>query len=272
MPSIPNLVTVDLDHRSAPGAAQSASIDPIVSALAESLSSSGARATFFATKPVAEQSPAVLKELAEAGHEVACLTTLSPSCRTPYCSDFRSHLRETKDAVETATGVRSRGHRAAGFSVDYASEWAYDVLVDEGFEYDSSRLPKRRGEYGYEKIPDTLHAVRRWGGTLLEVPATTADIFAMRLQLGTASSVRSVPLPLWKAIAREHEAAGDPLVLHLRAQDLWRKPRPFARRAATTDPDAKTMRRISGICGAASFTSIASVLSALMQSAPVIQS
>ena len=187
-----HLATIDLDDtRSSSSSPTLTDPSPLVDQLLEVLSRSSTPATFFAPIHVARPDGAVLRRIASAGHEVACLTTTSPSGRAPYSSDFREHVRSTKSAIEDATGVRVRGHRATRFGVDSASEWAYDVLVDEGFEYDSSRFPTRNPAYGCAAVPPSVHSIRRWTGTLLEVPVTTTDVFAMRFLLFPLSPLAS---------------------------------------------------------------------------------
>ena len=97
---------------------------------------------------------------------------------------FQYGRKITYSSRSANTGVRVRGHRNATFAVDYRSEWAYDVLVDRGLEYDSSRVPPKYVEFGHQPVPKAAHAVRRWGGTLIEVPVSTADVFAMRVKTG----------------------------------------------------------------------------------------
>src|SRR3954468_14801498 len=179
--TIPNLVTVDLDESRVNRSR--GETEAIANHLLEALDRGNTRATFFLPRAFVDQQAALTRRIVDRGHEVACLTNAQPAKARPYCADFCSELETTRDAIENATGSRVRGHRNYAFAVDYESEWAYDVLVDRGFEYDSSRIPLRHVELGYQPVPRTAHAVRRWGGTLIEVPISTADVLAMRVRL-----------------------------------------------------------------------------------------
>ncbi|HET9426495.1 MAG TPA: polysaccharide deacetylase family protein [Gemmatimonadaceae bacterium] len=266
MSSHRNLVTVDLDATTEESAAEAALIaDGVLDALARS----GTTATFFASRKIAETSPALASRISNAGHEVGCLTHSQPARSRPYSREFSHELEVTRSAIEDATGVRVRGHRNAHFAVDYASEWAYDVLVDQGFEYDSSRIPPRHVELGYQPVPRSVHAVRRWGGTLLEVPVSTTDVLAMRMRLGTTGSVRGIPLAVWGALVEARQERGEPLVMHLRASEL-RRQSPFRRQAPAVD--RRTLERMSGIVGRFPFTSVAKALPELLRNAQVIES
>jgi hypothetical protein len=246
-----NLVTVDLDEsRSA-----RSDIGAITEGLLDALDREGKRATFFVPRSVAETKASLTRRIAERGHEVACLTNAQPARTKPYCPSFSDELDATRDAIESATGRRVNGHRNAAFAVDYESKWAYDVLVDRGFEYDSSRIPPKFVEFGYQPVPRTAHAVRRWGGTLIEVPVTTADMLAMRVRLGASGTLRGWPMPVWSAIVNDRRARGESVVLHLRASELR----------------ATTLERVGRIVNRFDCTSVANALPELYRSAPVIE-
>jgi hypothetical protein len=269
MPTIPNLVTIDLDESRDAGAR--ADVEVMTNGLLDALEGSKTQATFFVPRSVAESNPALTRKIADAGHELACLTITQPANERPYCASFASELSATKGAIEGATGVRVRGHRNATFAVKYESEWAYDVLVDHGFEYDSSRFPARYAEFGDQPIPASVHAVRRWGGMLLEVPVSTTDVLSMRMQVGTTGTLRGLPLPVIALMVAGRQKRGEPLVMHLKASELRRAPGMLTRSAAPT-ADRRTLHRVSGIVNRFPFTSVARALPDLLRAAPIIES
>jgi peptidoglycan/xylan/chitin deacetylase (PgdA/CDA1 family) len=268
----PNLVTVDVDDRLATAPT---GVDPVIDGLLAALAESGTRATFFVTRRAAAAGSGSIRRLAQDGHDVACLTTMAPAGRTPYCAEFRSELGAARQAIENATGVRVRGHRAVGFGVDFASEWAYDVLVDEGFDYDSSRFPSRHTEYGYLPVPQAVHAVKRWGGILLEVPETTVDLLAVRVAIATTGAVRTLPTTMWRYFVESRQARAEPVVLHLNAVELAGADRRQVFRGGIDrgrQGDRRTLERISKLVQSFSFTSVSSALPELLRSAPIIES
>lgn len=248
MESIPNLVTVDLDER--------ADVAAVADRLLDALDRGGRSATFFVSRKVAADQAAVARRIVERGHEVACLTKAKPATAKPYCPDFCTELEATRDAIESATGARVRGHRNYAFAVDYESEWAYDVLVDRGFEYDSSRIPPKYVEFGYQPVPRTAHAVRRWGGTLIEIPVTTANILAMQVRLGAPGTIRAWPMPVWSAVVNDRRARGESVVLHVRPSELT----------------PASLERAGRIVSRFDCTSVASALPELYRNAPIIES
>ena len=253
MEGIPNLVTVDLD-----GSRGRSPIDVVAVAghLLDAFAQAGTKATFFAPQSFVAENAGIARRLIEQGHELACLTRECPAKAKPYCSTFTGELDATRDAIEQATGVRVRGHRSASFAIDYESEWTYDVLVDRGMEYDSSRIPSRRVEFGYQPVPRAAHAVRRWGGMLLEIPVSTANVMALRLRLGAPSTLRGLPLAAWSAMAADRRLHEEPLVMHVRASELT----------------PKTAARAGRIAAQIGSTSVASALAQLHARAPIIES
>jgi hypothetical protein len=265
MQTSPNLVTIDLDT-SADGDANA--LKAVVDGVAETLERADTQATFFAPHAVAENHPGLLRGIAERGHEVACLTTQQPAKSKPYCSNFISELEVTRQAIEQATGKRVRGHRNASFAIDHESEWAYDVLVDAGFEYDSSRFPHKHADIWFQPIPRTVHVVQRWGGTLIEVPVSTTDVMAVRVQLGATSSLRGLPMPVWSAVMRDRHERGETLVLHLRASEL-QPTRSLLRTPAATS--RRTLERFNRIVSRFEFTSVANAIPRLLRTAPLVE-
>ena len=52
--------------------------------------------------------------------------------------EFASDLEKSIKAIKKACGVRVKGYRAPSFSITRKTLWAFDVLKEKGFEYDSS--------------------------------------------------------------------------------------------------------------------------------------
>lgn len=133
----------------------------------------GTRATFFVLGWVAERQPALVREIARRGHEIAChgyghelLFDIGPA-------GFRSDLRKSRLLLEDLCGSKIKGYRAPSFSITDRSLWALDVLLEEGFLYDSSMFPIRHDVYGTPGVNPFPHRIARPAGTLWEFPMTT---------------------------------------------------------------------------------------------------
>lgn len=96
------------------------------------------KATCFILGWIAERCPGLIRRIHAEGHEIAShgyghdlIYSLSPQA-------FRDDIRRGKRLVEDLCGVAIHGYRAPSFSI---TDWAIDILHDEGFRYDSSAFP-----------------------------------------------------------------------------------------------------------------------------------
>lgn len=183
--------------------------------LLELLARHEAHATFFTLGWVAERQPALLRRIAAAGHEIAShgwwhrrLTTLTPE-------EFREEARRSKAVLESLTGRMVTGFRAPSFSIVPGGEWAFDVLLEEGYRYDSSLFPIRRPDYGYPSAPPAPHEIRRAAGTLLELPLATLDVLGLRLPAAGGGYLRQLPLGLIQRAFRGLGARGTPGMFYI---------------------------------------------------------
>ena len=115
------------------------------------------RATFFVLGWVAEREPSLIREIAQAGHELACHSHLHRPLHHLSQSEFRENLRKSRGVIEDASGMRVVGFRAPTFSITNKSLWALEILAEEGFEYDSSIFPIRHDLYGIPSAPRWIH-------------------------------------------------------------------------------------------------------------------
>jgi polysaccharide deacetylase family protein (PEP-CTERM system associated) len=142
------------------------------------------RGTFFVLGWVAERHPALVRRIAQAGHEIA---SHSYAHQLVYDLDrerFRADLRRAKRIIEDITGQPIRGFRAPSYSVTERSLWAFDVLIEEGYTYDASVFPIHHDRYGIPSAPRYAHRVSRTGGTLIELPGSTAAVGPARMPIG----------------------------------------------------------------------------------------
>lgn len=165
--------------------------------LLELLGRSGTRATFFTLGAVAETHPAVIRRIAEEGHEVACHGYGHDDVYTLTPREFRADIRRAKARLEDIVGDVVTGYRAPNFSIGAGQAWAYEILYDEGFRYDSSTYPIVHDRYGAPSSPRFPYEVWRDGpASLIEFPIGTARLFGVNLPIGGGGYFRLSPLAL----------------------------------------------------------------------------
>ena len=159
-------------------------------------------ATCFILGWVAQRKPALVKRIAAAGHEVASHGWWHWKVTALDAERFRAEVRDSKRILEDLSGTPVRGYRAPSFSIVPGREWAFDVLLEEGYTYDSSVFPIRRPGYGYPGAPRIPYRLERNGGCLLEFPLATLDLVGVRLPAAGGGYLRQFPLAVIQRAAR----------------------------------------------------------------------
>jgi polysaccharide deacetylase family protein (PEP-CTERM system associated) len=161
--------------------------------LLETFDRARVKATFFVLGCVAERFPALVRRIADLGHEVAShgfhhqlIYSLTPR-------QFRDDVRSAKELLEELSGQRVRGYRAPSYSITKLSLWALDVLIDEGYEYDTSIFPIHHDRYGIPNAPRHVHVVERPKGRIVEVPPSTVRVAGLNVPIGGGAYFRLFP-------------------------------------------------------------------------------
>jgi len=137
----------------------------------EMLDRHGTKVTFFVLGYVAEHHPDLVERIYENGHEVATHGTFHQRIFEMTPDEFRKDLRRSMAVLEKITGERPIGYRAPEWSITRETLWAYDILVEERFLYDSSTVPLTC--MGDRALPRWPSKVTTAAGELLEFPAST---------------------------------------------------------------------------------------------------
>jgi polysaccharide deacetylase family protein (PEP-CTERM system associated) len=193
-----------------------------VGRLLELLAQHNARATFFVLGWVAQRQAALIRAIARAGHEIASHGWDHARVTDQTRSQFRESVRRTKDVLEEITGQLVLGFRAPSFSIVPGREWALDILVEEGYRYDSSLFPVRRpgGRYGYPGgLPDP-HWLARGAGPLAEIPPTTLGWCGLRLPAAGGAYFRLLPYALVRTALRQCERRSVPGTFYIHPWEL----------------------------------------------------
>lgn len=174
------------------------------------LDAHGARATFFVLGWVADRQPDVVRAIARGGHEVASHGWDHRRVTQQTPDEFRLSVRRTKAVLEELAGAPVLGFRAPSFSIVAGREWALDVLLEEGYRYDSSLFPVRRPGYGYAAGGREPHWLERPAGHLAEVPPATLRVAGVNLPAAGGAYFRLLPYALVRAALRDCERRGVP--------------------------------------------------------------
>jgi polysaccharide deacetylase family protein (PEP-CTERM system associated) len=159
------------------------------------------RGTFFVLGWVADAQPALVREIRDRGHELACHSYWHRLIYRLTPQEFREDCKRAKDAIERAAGVEIAGYRAPTFSITARSLWALDILAECGFTFDSSIFPIRHDNYGLAGSPCAPYAIRTGGegARIAEFPISTFRMLGRDLPVAGGGYLRM--LPLWYNVA-----------------------------------------------------------------------
>ncbi|HEX3150666.1 MAG TPA: polysaccharide deacetylase family protein [Gemmataceae bacterium] len=175
--------------------------------IVETLDRVGAKATFFIVGQIAVTHPRLVRDIAEAGHEIACHSWDHRRVHHFTPATFREDLRRAVNALEQAGGVRVVGFRAPTFSIVRETAWAIDVLAEEGIRYDSSVFPVRHDRYGVPDAPRVPFLVEGRERSLLELPPVTLRVGPVNLPAAGGGYFRLFPTALMRAAIRQAGAS-----------------------------------------------------------------
>lgn len=187
----------------------------------ELFSRHGVKGTFFILGWVAERHPELVREIHSEGHEIAChgynhrlVYDISPQ-------DFRTDVRRAKDTLEQIAGTKVNGYRAASYSVVKETLWALDILIEEGFLYDSSIFPIRHDRYGIPEAERFPHYIKRKAGRLMEFPPSTVKLLGQNLPVAGGGYFRLLPLCLTSmALRRINVSERKPAVFYIHPWEI----------------------------------------------------
>lgn len=162
----------------------------------EMLARHNVRCTFFVLGWVAERYPDLVREMDAAGHEVAShgyghelVYRLTPD-------EFRHDLIRSRTLIEEITGKPVLGYRAPSFSI---TDWAVDILQDEGLKYDSSLFPTvAHDRYGKLQSAQSNAPIQQIRPHLLEVSISSWTFgHSMAVPWGGGGYFRLIPFWLF---------------------------------------------------------------------------
>ena len=199
--------TLDLEDRRSPG--MPSRVTHNVERILEFLEARQVKATVFVVGSLARERPALIEQVAQAGHEIGFhsedheyLRDLSPHAVVDTC-------RAGREQLEDVTGRPVLGYRAPFFSLTREVPWAPRAIEDAGFVYSSSVVPAPNPVAGFPGAPSTPF---RWHGTLPEFPCPVGGISRFRVPFAGGVYLRVLPLAVIRALLRRQPADALPWI------------------------------------------------------------
>lgn len=179
------------------------------------------RATFFVLGWVAERYPSLVTDIVSRGHEVACHGYLHRLAYQLGPVEFRRDVQRALAILQDLVGGEVRGFRAASYSIVAGTMWVIDILIELGFEYDSSIFPVRHDLYGIPDFDRFRVRIERPTGAIVEIPPSTVRIAGTNLPVAGGGYLRLAPLGFTRwAIRRLNHVDRQPALVYVHPWEL----------------------------------------------------
>jgi len=188
--------------------------------LLDLLSAHETLATFFTLGWIADRHPGLVRRIADQGHEIASHGWWHR--RVTHCTpaEFRAEVVDSRAILEDVAGRPVYGHRAPSFSIVPGSEWAFDVLIEAGYTYDSSIFPVHRGDYGYPGAKPDANRIERPAGDILELPLATTTVAGLRFPAAGGGYFRQLPYAITRRAFAEHSKRDSPGMFYVHPWEI----------------------------------------------------
>lgn len=184
------------------------------------LDETGVKATCFFLGWIARKYPNLVIQASKGGHEIASHGYRHNLIFDQTKSEFREDISDAKKLLEDISGKQVIGYRAPGFSISNHNAWALDVIRDEGYEYDSSLFPAKRGHGGFDTPNKTPHIIHTKSGDLYEFPITIDSAMGVEFCFFGGGYLRLYPYFLIRNRANKVNREGRPIIFYLHPRDV----------------------------------------------------
>jgi len=179
------------------------------------LEAKSVKATFFVLGWIAERHIEMIKKIQKAGHEIASHGYGHQLIYDQTPEEFREDLQKSKAILEDIIQEPVLGYRAPSFSITKNSIWALDILMEEGFEYDSSIFPIHRDRGGLPEGERFSYKISNGQRSLWEYPISTVRLINQNFPYSGGGYFRLLPYCLIKTSVKNTNNEGHPAIIYL---------------------------------------------------------
>lgn len=200
------------------------------------------KGTFFVLGWIAERYPDLVRRIQKEGHEIACHGYAHKLIYKQSKEEFREDIKKAKAILEDIIGEEVIGYRAPSYSITNKSKWAFEILVEEGFKYDSSIFPVHHDFYGMPEAPRFPFVISLNGTNsyefsvlnyelntfqnsklithnskfIIEFPISTVKLFGQNFPISGGGYFRLFPYPLIKkGLKSINEKENKPFIFYI---------------------------------------------------------
>ena len=210
------------------------------------------KVTFFWLGWVAERHKSLVLKCHKAGHEIASHGYSHVLVYKVGQKDFKQDITKAKEILEDITGEQVKGFRAAGFSLTREIPWAFDIIYESGYQYDSSVFPALRAHGGMPESPLGPYFIETKNGHLLEFPMSIVSILGRKISLFGGGYLRLPNKRMIRWGISKLQSSEQPLIIYIHPREIDpNHPRlqlPFIRRFKSYINLKSTLPKLKWLC------------------------
>lgn len=163
------------------------------------------KGTFFCVGWIAEHHPQVVKDIAKAGHHIGCHSYQHELASRFTPEEFKNDTYKAKCLIEDVAGCEVDAFRVPSFSITTKNLWAFDVLVELGFKYDSSVFPSTHEFGGIPSFEAKPTLLKTHCGDLKEFPISLGKFLGREFVYSGGGYFRVMPYRMLKKWTKEDD-------------------------------------------------------------------
>lgn len=163
----------------------------------------GLKGSFFCVGWIAEHHPKVIQWIAESGHHLGCHSYQHELATRFTREQFKEDTYKAKCLIEDVASQEVNAFRVPSFSITHDNLWAFDVLAELGFKYDSSVFPSHHEFGGLPDFPSTPHIIKTRYGELKEFPISLGEVLGREFVYSGGGYFRVMPYWLLKRMTQK---------------------------------------------------------------------
>lgn len=173
--------------------------DEILDWILATLEEKNIKATFFCVGQLAVEFPEVVKRITSCGHEIGSHSNrhlwVTKMSRDEFSEDTKVAIQE----LENLIGIKVKSFRAPAFSIGQDNDWAFEILAENGIEYDASVFPAKREFGGFPHFGSSKPSmIIKNGMEIKEFPITPAYFLKRKIPFSGGGYFRFMPISIQK--------------------------------------------------------------------------
>lgn len=196
----------------------------------------GVKGTFFVLGLVARAKPALVRKLADRGHEIGSHGTQHVPLHLLERRDVARELRESRELLADITGAPVVGFRAPEFSITEKNLWVLEEIAAAGYRYDSSIYPIVHPRYGVSTFARGPVKLTLETGPLWELPLATLPLATKNVPIAGGGYFRLFPGIALEQALRSLTRRGEHVMLYFHPYEFSSTPLTLAADVLPTSP------------------------------------